>query len=124
MLDFKERSGDCNVPLRHKESGFSLGKWVTRQRINKDILTLEQKKRLDSIKFTWDPLGEQWEEGFSSLLHFKDTHGHCEVPARLKVGEFNLGNWVHNQKTRLSSGKFSPERKQRLDAIGFVWTAK
>jgi hypothetical protein len=32
-----------------------------------------------------------------------------------------LGNWVHFQRAIFKTGKMSPERKMRLDEIGFVF---
>ena len=30
--------------------------------------------------WTWDPHADQWEEGFSRLLHYVEHHGHARVP--------------------------------------------
>jgi hypothetical protein len=110
------------VPATFKLDGFNLGKWVGVQRTNKDSLSPERRQRLDDIGFVWDVLTEQWEEGFSKLLQFKEAEGHCRVPATFKLDGFNLGKWVGVQRTNKDS--LSPERRQRLDYIGFVWHAR
>ena len=56
------------------------------------------------------------------MLQFKEAEGHCRVPQRFKLGGFNLGDWVSKQRTNQDS--LSPERKQRLDDIGFIWDAR
>ena len=81
----------------------------------------ERKQKLNDIGFTWSTLTETWEEGFEKLLQFKKTECHCRVPQRLKLDGVNLGNWVSHQRTAKDS--MSPERKQRLDDIGFIWDA-
>ena len=53
------------------------------------------------------------------MLQFKEAEGHCRVSYRFKLDGFNLGQWVSKQRTNQDS--LSPERKQRLDDIGFVW---
>ena len=121
LLQFKEAEGHCKVTKTFKVDGFNLGQWVGNQRSSRDSLSPELKQRLDDIGFVWDPIAEQWEEGFSKLLQFKRREGHCKVPASFKVDEFNLGRWVNTQ--RQSKDSMSPERKQRLDAIGFIWDA-
>jgi hypothetical protein len=40
---YKGRAGHCRVSQRHKENGFRLGQWVSRQRQSKDTLSLERR---------------------------------------------------------------------------------
>ena len=110
------------VPQRYKtKGGFALGQWVSTQRAPKAKLLLEYVQLLDTLGFTWDPLAEKWEEGFSKLQQFKEREGDCRVPQGHKEGDFNLGTWVGKQ--RYTKDKLIPERKQRLDALGFFWSA-
>jgi superfamily II DNA or RNA helicase len=119
LLQFKELEGHCRVPHKRKLEGFNLGNWVGTQRAVKDSLPPERKQRLDDIGFIWDPHAEAWEEGFSNLLQFKETEGHCRVARSIKLKGFNLGSWVGTQRAVKDS--LPPERKQRLDDIGFIW---
>jgi hypothetical protein len=44
------------------------------------------------------------------------------VPRSYKTDDgFALGNWVKNQRSKRDT--LSTDRKQRLEAIGFVWDA-
>jgi uncharacterized protein (DUF2384 family) len=110
------------VPQGLKLNGFNLGSWVSDQRKRHDNLSPERIQRMDDIGFVWDPRTEAWEEGFSKLLQFKKTEGHCTVTKRFKLDGFNLGTWVGTQRSKKDS--LSPERRQRLDEIGFVWHAR
>jgi hypothetical protein len=49
---YKERFGDCNVPLDWTENP-QLGRWVSNQRCKKRQ-SAEQKARLDALGFAWD----------------------------------------------------------------------
>jgi hypothetical protein len=62
---------------------------------------------------------QRWALGFAALAKFRAREGHC-CPSRHHVEDnFKLGDWVSVQRYRK---KFAPiERKQLLDAIGFVW---
>ena len=122
LVRFKEREGHCRVPRRNKEGDSNLGIWVCRQRTKKDTLSPERLQRLDEIGFDWDPHATAWEEGFAALLSFKQREDHCRVPISHKEGDFNLGTWVGTQRTKKDA--LSPERRQRLDEIGFVWDAQ
>jgi superfamily II DNA or RNA helicase len=51
---YHEFVGHCRVPARFKtDSGYSLGKWVHRQRGDSDLLTPERRKLLDDLGFEW-----------------------------------------------------------------------
>ena len=122
LLQFKELEGHCRVPTQFKLDGYKLGTWVSGQRAHKDRIAIALKRRLDDIGFVWDPIADQWEEGFRKLLQFKELEGHCKVPARFKLGGYNLGEWVFGR--RRTKDNISPDRKQRLDDLGFIWDLK
>ena len=115
----KEREGHCRVPLRHEENGFALGKWVGHQRALQGTMSDERRQRLNALGFVWDPFETDWEEGFRYLTQYKVREGHCRVPARYSENGFKLGHWVNYQRSCEAS--ISDERRQRLDALGFVW---
>lgn len=81
----------------------------------------ERIQRLDDLGFAWDHLAEQWEEGFDALSAYKEQHGHCRIPVNHKFNGFNLGMWINNLRKQ---GQLSPERKQRLEELGFVWSIR
>ena len=119
---YKEQHGHCRVPVTHKLNGFTLGQWVSVQRRAKDQMLPERKQRLDDLGFVWDPFSEGWEAGFAALKAYKEQHGHCRVPVTHKLNGFTLGQWVSVQ--RRAKDQMLPERKQRLDDLGFVWNAR
>jgi superfamily II DNA or RNA helicase/Fe2+ transport system protein FeoA len=116
---YKGRAGHCRVPQRHRENGFRLGQWVTIQRVNKDKISSERRRRLDELGFIWDPREADWEEGFSYLKIYKDRVGHCRVPQRHRENGFRLGQWVTVQRVNIE--KISTQRRRRLDELGFIW---
>jgi DNA-binding TFAR19-related protein (PDSD5 family) len=119
LKQFWEREGHCLVKRGHREDGVRLGIWVGTQRQKKDTLTPERIQRLKEIGFVWDPLTQQWEEGFAALTRFKEREGNCSVKHGHKEDGLNLGAWVLNQRTLKDT--LTPERIERLEAIGFVW---
>jgi hypothetical protein len=121
LVKFKERQGHCRVPQRHFEGDYNLGRWVSFQRAFFDQMAAERKKRLDEVGFVWDPFGLDWEDGFIALAKFKEREGQCRVPGTHIEGDYKLGTWVSNQ--RADANKMPPDRKKRLDQLGFVWDA-
>jgi hypothetical protein len=121
---YKERFGDCEVPDKWNENP-QLGIWVGTQRTRqkKGTLSIDRKSRLDEIGFVWDPLEAAWENMFAELKCYADKHGHCNVPAVWRQNPA-LGSWVHTQRVVNNAGKLSPERRARLDAVGFEWSRR
>jgi hypothetical protein len=107
------------VPAKHKEEGYAVGGWVTKQRSNKEALPSERRQRLEDLGFVWDARNDAWEEGFSKLQQFKKREGHCKVPAKHKEAGYGLGGWVNAQRSKKEV--MPAERRQRLDDLGFVW---
>jgi superfamily II DNA or RNA helicase len=119
LLKYYEREGHCRVPHAHGEGGYKLGGWILTQRQNVDKMPPERKRRLDELGFVWDPLDESWETGFAALVKYKEREGHCRVPNSHREGDYRLGSWVNAQ--RAAADRMLPDRKKRLDELGFVW---
>ena len=104
-----------------------MGVWADTQRQNlkKNKLSEERKERLEALGFVWDQLAAQWEEGFRELSAYHQEHGNCDVSqSHITDTGFKLGLWVSNQRQFLKKNKLSEERKERLEALGFVWEPK
>jgi superfamily II DNA or RNA helicase len=118
---YQSTHGHCLVPARYKtEMGYKLGGWVGLQRGSKESLSAERKARLDSLGFVWHRFEQQWEEAYEALKTYQSIHGHCHVPTGCKTeAGYSLGGWVH--KLRMQKNSIPRERKERLEALGFVW---
>jgi superfamily II DNA or RNA helicase len=122
LVNFKKREGHCKTNAKHTECGLNLGSWVSAQRSKRRMLAVEQISRLDELKFCWDPIGEQWEEGYAALVKFREKEGHCRAPQTLVCDGVKLGSWVSTQRLRKS--KLSASRIKRLNSINFDWDLK
>jgi superfamily II DNA or RNA helicase len=111
----------CRVPPEYKSpDGYKLGQWVIRQRSKKDALSAERVAILDALGFDWVPITTQWEEGFEHLQAYVKEYKDCRVSRQYKSPDgYRLGQWISEQ--RHNRDTLSPERKARLDALGFVW---
>ena len=85
----------------------------------KDRLSRERRERLDALAFVWDVIDEAWEKGFHYLTVYKQREGHCRVPRGYIEDTYRLGGWVTDQ--RKLKNRLSQERRERLNALGFVW---
>jgi len=121
---YHKENGDALVPKTYRDpaSGYRLGQWVAVQRRNKDTMSPERRQRLEALGFAWNSLTTQWEEGVRSLAIFRQREGHCRVPQKHREQGFRLGLWISNQ--RADKDTMSPDRRERLDALGFVWKVR
>ena len=123
LLEFKDEFGHVNVHRSYRKAG--LGNWMSVQRANarNGILDPRRKVRLEAAGVSWGKAwDERWEKNFAKLLEFKRQHGHCRVPSSgPNVPDEALGHWVVNQRLFEKAGSLLPERKAKLDAVGFLW---
>jgi hypothetical protein len=119
LKQFKEREGHCRAFKDHIEDGFSLGTWIKVQRRNKEKLPAERIKRLDKLGFVWDPIADQWDEGYRILKKFSAREGHCLVPQKHIEDGYPLGQWVTSR--RRSKASIEDLKLRQLESIGFVW---
>lgn len=132
LLAFKEKHGHLRITRKNQLSP-GLMHWRDNQRIRfrSGVMPLEQKARLEAIGFEWEnssrlsPFKDEhletlWETMFAKLLAFRAKHGHCQVPQSNK-SEHTLGKWVQRQRYHHRKNTLLPERRQRLEEIGFVW---
>lgn len=131
---YKANHGELScMPKTHP-----LYEWVRTQRRKANPLTDDQKAALNAIGFSWHPQMDEynalWEKRYQELVKYKEKHGHTTVPTT----EGLLGRFVSEQRIvwsqieRIKMGTLDPktvkvrhmsaERKQKLDAIDFVWT--
>ena len=119
LQQFHQNEGHSRVVASHVMDGLKIGQWVSRQRRNKDELSSEQIRRLDSLGFSWDVISDIWEHAFSVLCKFRQLNGHCKVATSDEVDGFKLGTWTIDQRRK--KAHLSPEQIRRLDSLGFSW---
>jgi predicted DNA-binding protein len=86
------------------------------------MLASERRERLDALGFVWNALTDQWDKGFEALQSFHQREGHCRVPRHHREQGYPLGAWIATQRA-YKEVRLTPERRERLDALGFVWNA-
>jgi superfamily II DNA or RNA helicase len=120
-----DRHGHARVPQPYTADGHPLGRWVSKQRARYADGTLDgdRQRRLEAVVgWTWDPLIDQWEQGFSRLLDYVERHGYAHVPRTSTIDGYKLGLWVVNQRAKHSKGTLDPDRVGRLqDLSGWSW---
>ena len=122
---FADREGTSRVPRLHSEDGFMLGKWVQRQRdlFRAGQLSLQQQRSLQELPdWSWDPLVQAWEEGYTWLKRFVEREGHAGVPPCHIEGNFKLGQWVYVQRRSFKKNTLPSDLVRRLEGLpGWMW---
>ncbi len=125
LLDYVEHHDHARIPRSYTVGGYRLGAWIDRQRSSHSNGTLDgdRKQRLEDLNgWTWDPVADRWEEGFSRLLAYAESNGHARVPFSYIVDDYQLGAWVNSQRSVYSKGTLDADRQRRLQALpGWTW---
>jgi very-short-patch-repair endonuclease len=128
LEQFVRREGHANVPDAHVEDDFPLGKWVgaTRSRHGRGKLVADRVAALETLPgWTWDPVADQWEDGYRHLLAFAAREGHVNVPAHHREPDgYPLGSWVRSHRRPGGRRTMTDEQRARLAAVpGWTFTA-
>ena len=102
--------------------GFQLGRWVERQRLQKNSMDLQKRRQLDQLKgWTWSPKDTSWDEGFEYLEEYAAAYGDSDVPVKHTAPDgYKLYRWVERQ--RLARDQLSEERLRKLEKLqGWRW---
>lgn len=120
LVDVHSRFKHSNVPYAWEEDP-ALGRWVQKQRDArvKGQLTEDQISRLNAVGIEWDAALVRWKEMFSELLHFKEIHGHCNVPIESSTWP-KLANWIATQRRLLRRGPMSQDQVDALASVGII----
>lgn len=120
LIQYKEREEHCNVPVKHKEDGQSLGSWLGTQRKAKKngSLSIERQQNLEKIGVVWSVREEQWDQMYSLLCQYIKREGHHDIPIDHKENGKNLGHWLSKQRQLHRSKKLQPGRGKRLEEVG------
>jgi hypothetical protein len=125
LKQFSDREGHCRVSASQRsDDGYRLGFWVSVQRRSMDTMKPHRCQRLEALPgWTWDPLSDQWEDGFSHLKRFSERVGHCRVSQSYRTDDgYRLGQWVSVQRS--VRGTMRPDRRERLEALPrWSWNA-
>lgn len=119
---FFAKYGHAHVPATDPQYA-SLHEWLIAQVRNKNAMSQDQRAKLDSLGVHWefkDIRDWRWHDMYIQLKEFYQEHGHCNVPQKWKVNK-QLSNWVSVQRRRVAEGNMKRKRKDKLDAMGFVW---
>ncbi|MGW0615683.1 Helicase associated domain protein [Streptomyces sp. NPDC002788] len=120
--------------------GEDLGRWVQSVRLGWDQLTTVQQWMCEQV-LGIEPASEdekppprrtqadKWASNLAAATQFYEREGHLQVPRKhieRIVGEdqeerqHKLGAWIGNQRSRAAT--LSPERMEKLSAIGMRWS--
>ena len=100
-----------------------LAQWVLGQRKKHRLgkLRPERREKLESLGFDFSPQLMPWEERFDELETYHAEHGHIQVSEREYL---KLAKWVRKQREQHRLGKLRPERREKLESLGFDFSPR
>jgi superfamily II DNA/RNA helicase len=120
---YAKKNGHASPSATFKtDNRFSLGEWVRSQRKNKDSLSPEFQRLLESLKsWSWDINVDKWNKGFERLKAYANENENEMPELGFKTKDkFFLGQWASIQ--RRSKDTLTPERIALLESLkGWSW---
>ncbi|OQS03744.1 hypothetical protein THRCLA_21078 [Thraustotheca clavata] len=103
-----------------------IGAFVQRLRSRCEKLSPEYLQELDKLGFVWNVLKVEWKIKLTALKTYQMIHGNLSVPCEFVI-PINDPNWPEEAwnlrlgKLRARRDNLSPEHRNDLDNLGFVW---
>ncbi|MBO5239335.1 MAG: Helicase associated domain protein [Lachnospiraceae bacterium] len=128
LVHYKAVNGHVKLPRRYvTEDGLALGKWLNRQRSTCRAGKLPEEKASLLAELGVDFRTDKevnFEGWYNDLVRYKIEHGHLLVPGSYVTPEGKkLGLYVCNTRTAYHQKKLTKHQIERLEAIGFSWSA-
>jgi hypothetical protein len=123
------RHGDPNPPRGKMVGTFDVGLWVHARRGDqrKGKLRADRVAELRALGVSFNRAeelaAETWSQALAALATFKKRAGHLMVPALHQEGEFHLGRWVNNIRTKHKKHGINEQQQRHLERLGFAWVA-
>ena len=108
------------------KSGEKLGKWIntTRTAYKNGDLSPDQIKKLEAIDMVWDAQEYVWNKWYNLAVEYRNEHGDLLVPRKYVTSSGKkLGQWMNRARQAYKNGDLSPDKIEKLNAIGMVWDA-
>lgn len=127
-VDFKRENGDAIIPKGYQTAdGFKLDSWISSQKnkYRKNELTEEEVEMLGKIGFIFSANKDNFDKMFELLKEYmKNNHCNSNISqATIYKGE-KLGIFVSSMRANYKNKSISNYRKEKLEAIGFIWDVK
>ena len=108
------------------DTGIRLGSWVYRQRTARRTGHLSEDKIafLDDIGMEWDPLEADWQEGYETLVRYKESGGDMtwiDKNVSMPSGR-SLNTWINTQRKNFKI--LSDEKQKKLLETGLTLEPK
>ena len=125
---YRQEYGDLQVPAGYKdETGFALGNWIgnTRSRYRSGGLEQNQIDELNALGMVWNSVDARWERFYAEAALYYERYGNLDFVKRyVTESGIRLGPWLKNQRAVYLKGELSPDKIQRLEAIGMEWDGR
>lgn len=113
--DYYIENGHLKVPVQYvTEDGIQLGRWVHRQMNNRQALSEEKIKRLDTIGMVWI---NSWDARYDMALDYLLENPGYQLSQSTVIGDFWVGKWLVQQLRGLEKGVLSPEKAEKMHSL-------
>ena len=125
LSEYVAKHGNARVAAEYMVNGYSLGKWVFKQRSSYrlGLLDPERVRRLEVLPgWVWKSHADKWDKFYGALEEYARLTGSADVASTLTIDGLRVGAWVQNQRNLKIKGQLDDERALRLEQLpGWLW---
>jgi len=141
---YYEENGHLNVKYNYilkvksedKINEIKLGSWIARQKkyYHEQELSKDKIKLLEEIGMDFNMRNnyDTWIEHYELAKTYYEYYKHLDMKTNFRTSDgynfdvngFNLGQWIHNQRTYYKTGALKKEKEDLLNSIGMIWDVK
>lgn len=123
IIDYAKRTGNAKIPRDNPEMN-SRYNWMKRQLQRTDIPDDEERQMVERLKEIYGikRRKEKEDDNWHAMLHKMETYmktHHTTCISTKDEQHKDLYNWAAHQRRVARKGRLLPERKKKLDEIGF-----
>jgi hypothetical protein len=115
LYNYTKEHGTCVIINIENQNLKSLRLWINKQRKDKDLLSSEQKLKLNEIGFIWDENEYYFELNYELLKQYYLINGNCNVSKR---DNEKLYLWVKLIKSNSYYRNLSENQIEKLNELG------
>lgn len=119
LLQYKDKFGGTDVPVRFVFQGYKLGQWVNdmRQKKRHGHLSEDKIHKLDDIGFEWSPIDTQWDRNNAIYKEYSEAHNTGHISRSLVYKGVNLGEWYANNRKKFLKGDMPKEQVDKIRSV-------
>ncbi len=122
--EFFRVRGNLDVPSTFCcEDGYTLGRWITRQRQAASKYDSSRISRLNELGMIWEK-EDSWALRYCLAERYYREHGNLKIPGGYVMDGVWMDKWISEMRKKYKNGQLTREQIRALDRLEMDWEGK